>query len=100
MLESEDEAEDDPTHSLFGHALANSVELNLSLPFVKFYRATEPLSRSLPLVVHHKERIVRQICQALTAPRNEIDLAGETILESVQAFLQTGSADCPDACLV
>lgn len=83
MLESEDEAEDDATHSLFGHALANSAQLNLSLPFARFYKALEPLSRSLPLVVHHRERIVKQLCQALLAPRNEIELAGETILESV-----------------
>ncbi|KAK4055206.1 U3 snoRNP protein [Microbotryomycetes sp. JL201] len=83
MLEGEDEAlaTDNEAHSLFGHALAQSHLNNLSLPFVKFYRAVEPKARSLPLVVHYRDDIVLAICSSLTLPLHDVELCGETILD-------------------
>lgn len=81
MLEGEEEAEGDETHSLFGTALGRSALINLTLPFIKFSRQVEPRSRSLPLVIHHREKIVGAICEALKGPQAEVELCGEAILE-------------------
>lgn len=76
-----DQGQVDETHSLFSHALISSCLLNLSLPFVAFFRSLEPKSRSLPLVVHHRNDIVKSICTTLLSPAAQVDLCGETILE-------------------
>jgi len=81
MLEREEEAEGDDQHSLFGHALANTQLINLSLPFIAFSRSIEPKTRSLPLVVHHRHAIVQAICYAMRASKREVELCGEHILE-------------------
>lgn len=81
MLEGEEEAADDQTHSLFGTGLQRSALINLTLPFIKFFRAVEPRSRSLPLVIHHREMIVGAICEALKGPQHDVELCGESILE-------------------
>lgn len=83
MLEGEDEAGEDETHSLFGTALGRSSLINLSLPFIAFSRSIEPKTRSLPLVIHHREVIVEAVCSALRSSAHDIELCGETILESV-----------------
>ncbi|GAA6061993.1 hypothetical protein JCM10212_004271 [Sporobolomyces blumeae] len=81
MLEGEDEADDDEMHSLFGHALHQSLLINLSLPFNRFTRKIEKWTRSLPLVVHFRKEIVESICTVLAGPSHDVDLCGETILD-------------------
>jgi U3 small nucleolar RNA-associated protein 20 len=81
MLEGEDEAGEDETHSLFGTALGRSSLINLSLPFIAFSRSIEPKTRSLPLVIHHREAIVEAVCRVLRSSAHDIELCGETILE-------------------
>ncbi|KAK4705352.1 hypothetical protein P7C70_g863, partial [Phenoliferia sp. Uapishka_3] len=81
MLEDEAAAGDDETHSLFAHALATSAQLNLSLPFIAFSRAVESKSRSLPLVIHHREVIVQAVCSALRGPQVDVALCGEHIMD-------------------
>ncbi|BGP12578.1 hypothetical protein JCM10213_004835 [Rhodosporidiobolus nylandii] len=81
MLEGEEEAEDDAMHSLFGHALAQSQLINLSLPFVRFQKKVEKWSRSLPLVVHFRRELVEAFCEALGAGTKDLELLGETLLD-------------------
>ncbi|GAA5834879.1 hypothetical protein JCM11251_002051 [Rhodosporidiobolus azoricus] len=81
MLEGEDEAEDDTMHSLFGHALAQSQLINLSLPFVRFSKKVEKWSRSLPLVVHFRKELVEAVCEALSNGMHDTELLGETVLD-------------------
>lgn len=81
MLEGEEEAGEDETHSLFGTALARSSLINLSLPFLAFSRPVQPKARSLPLVIHHRQAIVEAICSVLRSSSKEVELCGETILE-------------------
>ncbi|GAA5897320.1 hypothetical protein JCM6882_001857 [Rhodosporidiobolus microsporus] len=81
MLEGEDEAEDDAMHSLFGHALAQSQLINLSLPFVRFSKKVEKWSRSLPLVLHFRQELVEAVCEALSSGTHEVELLGETLLD-------------------
>lgn len=69
------------THSLFSHALNASCLLNLSLPFIAFYRSLEPKCRSLPLVIHNRDTIVKIICATLRGPTTQVELCGETLLE-------------------
>ena len=82
-LEGDDAGGVDETHSLFSHSLGASCLLNLTLPFIAFFRSLEPLSRSLPLVVHHRENIVKTICATLRASPASVELCGESILEYV-----------------
>ncbi|GAA5945352.1 hypothetical protein JCM3775_002195 [Rhodotorula graminis] len=81
MLEGEDIAEGDDMHTLFGHALQQSQLINLSLPFVRFSRKVERMSRSLPLVVHYRRDLVQAICEVLSGGSKEVELAGETVLD-------------------
>jgi U3 small nucleolar RNA-associated protein 20 len=81
MLEGEEEGKEDEMHSLFGHALQQSLLINLSIPFNRFNRKIEKSTRSLPLVVHFRKEIVEALCEVLAGPSNEVELCGETILE-------------------
>ncbi|KAI5475348.1 Armadillo-type fold domain containing protein [Pseudohyphozyma bogoriensis] len=92
MLEDEAAGVDDETHSLFGHALATSALLNLSLPFTAFSRVVEPKSRSLPLVIHHRDAIVTAICAALRAKQSDLELSGEHILDLLPSLITDLSA--------
>lgn len=80
-IEGEDAAGVDETHSLFSHSLGASCLLNLTLPFIAFFRLLEPRSRSLPLVVYHREAIVKTICSTLRGKTSDVELCGESILE-------------------
>ena len=80
-LEGDDAGGVDETHSLFSHSLGASCLLNLTLPFIAFFRSLEPLSRSLPLVVYHRENIIKTICATLRASPASVELCGESILE-------------------
>jgi U3 small nucleolar RNA-associated protein 20 len=81
MLEGEEEAGTDETHSLFAHSLSRSALINLSLPFIAFSRNVEPKARSLPLVIHHRHAIVTAICSAMRGAQKDVELCGEAILE-------------------
>ncbi|GAA5969246.1 hypothetical protein JCM11641_007524 [Rhodosporidiobolus odoratus] len=81
MLEGEEEAEDDTMHSLFGHALAQSQLINLSLPFVRFSKKVEKWTRSLPLVVHFRKEITEAVCEAMSSGTKDLELLGETLLD-------------------
>ncbi|GAA6011855.1 hypothetical protein JCM11491_000772 [Sporobolomyces phaffii] len=81
MLEGEDEGKEDEMHSLFGHALQQSLLINLSIPFNRFNRKIEKWTRSLPLVVHFRKDIVEALCEVLAGPSHEVELCGETILD-------------------
>ncbi|GAA5862548.1 hypothetical protein JCM1840_004222 [Sporobolomyces johnsonii] len=81
MLEGEDEAKDDEMHSLFGHALQQSLLINLSLPFGRFSKKVEKSARSLPLVVHFRKDLVEAVCEVLAGPTKDVELCGETILD-------------------
>lgn len=81
MLEGEDEGRDDEMHTLFGHALQQSLLINLSIPFNRFHRRIEKWTRSLPLVVHFRKEIVETLCEVLAGPSHDVELCGETILE-------------------
>ncbi|GAA5903256.1 hypothetical protein JCM8208_002254 [Rhodotorula glutinis] len=81
MLEGEDVADGDDMHTLFGHALQQSQLINLSLPFVRFSRKVERMSRSLPLVVHYRRDLVQAVCEVLSGGSKEVELAGETVLD-------------------
>lgn len=80
-LAKEDETSTQQT--LFGTALESTTLLNLSRPFVTFWRKTEKISKSLPLVVHHRDEIVDALCEGLRAPPGDLLLVGETLLECV-----------------
>ncbi|EGU13301.1 hypothetical protein RTG_00465 [Rhodotorula toruloides ATCC 204091] len=82
QLEGEDEAQEDDMHTLFGHALQQSQLIDLSLPFGRFSRKVDKWSRSLPLVVHYKKEIVEAVCEALSSGSKDVELCGETILDS------------------
>ncbi|GAA5956052.1 hypothetical protein JCM21900_002578 [Sporobolomyces salmonicolor] len=81
MLEGEEEAKDDEMHSLFGHALQQSLLINLSLPFGRFFKKVEKSARSLPLVVHFRKDLVEAVCEVLAGPTKDVELCGETILD-------------------
>lgn len=82
MLEGEEDAtEDDEQHSGFATALNRSGLINLSLPFIAFFRTVEPKARTLPLVIHHRDKIVEAVCSALKSNQKDVELSGETILE-------------------
>ncbi|GAA5994163.1 hypothetical protein JCM5350_006337 [Sporobolomyces pararoseus] len=83
MLEGEEEGREDEMHSLFGHALHQSLLINLSIPFNRFNRKIEKSTRSLPLVVHFRKEIVEAICEVLAGPSHEVELCGETILDLI-----------------
>ncbi|KAL7340922.1 armadillo-type protein [Rhodotorula toruloides] len=82
QLEGEDEAQEDDMHTLFGHALQQSELIDLSLPFGRFSRKVDKWSRSLPLVVHYKKEIVEAVCEVLSSGSKDVELCGETILDS------------------
>lgn len=86
-LEGDDADGVDETHSLFSHSLGASCLLNLTLPFISFFRSLEPCSRSLPLVIHHRERIIKTICATLRGPAASVELCGETILDLLPPFI-------------
>lgn len=90
MLEGDDAAGVDETHSLFAHALTTSALLNLSLPFIAFSRSIEPKARSLPLVIHHRQAIVAAICSTLRGKKNDVELCGEQVLEYVPSTRSEG----------
>ncbi|BGP36520.1 U3 snoRNP protein [Rhodotorula kratochvilovae] len=81
MLEGEDEADADDMHTLFGHALQQSQLINLSLPFIRFTRTVERMSRSLPLVVHYRRELIEAVCELLSSGSKELELAGESVLD-------------------
>ncbi|GAA6031952.1 hypothetical protein JCM8097_003358 [Rhodosporidiobolus ruineniae] len=82
QLEGEDEAgDDDAMHSLFGHALQQSLLINLSLPFVRFSKKVDKWSRSLPLVVHFRKELLEAFCEALSSSSKDVELLGETLLD-------------------
>lgn len=77
----------------FASALQDASLGNLSIPFNKLYRTIEPWSRSLPLLVHHKEKIIDACCAALTIqladedPKDDLDIDSQTskLHQSAQA---------------
>ncbi|KAG0148535.1 hypothetical protein CROQUDRAFT_75385 [Cronartium quercuum f. sp. fusiforme G11] len=72
----------------FSSALQDASLDNLSTPFAKLHRRIEPLSRSLPLLVHHKEQVIDACCTALTIQTSDED----EINEEPQKLLQAQSS--------
>lgn len=71
--------DDDPddlaaTPSLFSQALSRAALSDLSLPLQQLNRRVAKLSRSLPLLVHHREEVVEAVCRTL---RLEVDGNGD-----------------------
>lgn len=57
----------------FSSALKNATLENLSIPFTKLYRTIEPITRSLPLLLHHKDQVINACCAALTIQLGDED---------------------------
>ena len=77
-------------------ALAELALLNTSLPFLHLHRTLYRLTRSLPLIVHHRLKIAQTLIATLSNP-NRIDLAlsASHTIDVVPAFIQSLSPD-PD----
>ncbi|GAA94920.1 uncharacterized protein L969DRAFT_89878 [Mixia osmundae IAM 14324] len=71
----------------FSKQLASLVLLNTTTPFVIFSRQVAPASRSLPLIVHHRHRIVKSIVDALAGPGSA--LCADAVIELIPQFLNT-----------
>ncbi|EGG04265.1 uncharacterized protein MELLADRAFT_108574 [Melampsora larici-populina 98AG31] len=79
------ELEDKDGHDChFSPALKNATLENLSIPFTKLYRNIEPITRSLPLLLHHKDQVIDACCAALT-----IQLGDEDENDDSQPFPKT-----------
>ena len=70
----------------FGTALQEWNELNLSLPFQAFYERVAPMSRSLVLLLHHRDAVVQTIDAALTFQTPQSWLAWDALLDLVPRF--------------
>ena len=77
-------------------ALAELALLNTSQPFQALQRSLYSLTRSLPLIVHHRHKIARTLIEAMTNP-NRVDLAlsASHTIDLLPAFIQSLSPD-PD----
>lgn len=81
-------------------ALAELSLLNTSLPFQSLHRTLYPLTRSLPLILHHRLKIARTLVEALTNPvRTQLALSASHTIDVVPAFIQSLSPD-PDFALL
>ncbi|KAI8452196.1 hypothetical protein BY996DRAFT_4584890 [Phakopsora pachyrhizi] len=66
----QDDKGDHQSH--FYAALQTAAVENLSIPFSQLFKSIEPLSRSLPLLIYHKEQIVKECCLALVVQDSQL----------------------------
>ncbi|KAH9449426.1 hypothetical protein KEM48_009240 [Puccinia striiformis f. sp. tritici PST-130] len=60
------ELEDKKEHECHFTSTLQTASLdNLSIPFRRLHRTIEPITRSLPLLIHHQEQVVHACCEAL-----------------------------------
>lgn len=77
-------------------ALAELALLNTSQPFQTLQRNLYSLTRSLPLIVHHRQKIAKLLVAAMTNPnRVELALSASHTVDLLPAFIQSLSPD-PD----
>lgn len=86
--EDDDEADEDGISRLhaktsFGIALQSWRELNLSLPFTLILQQIQPLSASLPMLLHHQETITRLLKEGLLANYRDSYLGYEPLLDLI-----------------
>lgn len=96
--EEDDDFEDEALHAktAFGIAIQAWRELNLSLPFTSFAQDIQPLSLSLPLLLHNQERITSALSSALQVRYHDSYLAFEPALDLIPRLAQDlGSAFMP-----
>lgn len=67
----------------FGIALQSWRELNLSLPFTLILEQIQPLSASLPMLLHHQETIARLLKEGLLASYRDSYLGYEPLLDLI-----------------
>lgn len=67
----------------FGIALQTWRELNLSLPFASLLQRIQPLSQSLPLMLHNQEQVTRCLCDTLDATQSDSYLGYEPVLDLI-----------------
>lgn len=91
QVDSDSEDEDDSegerpelhAKTSFGIALLSWKELNLSLPFTLIAQQMQPLSLSLPMLLHHQATIARLLGEGLDAKHRDSYLGYEPLLDLV-----------------
>jgi U3 small nucleolar RNA-associated protein 20 len=77
-------------------ALAELALLNTSIPFHTLHKALYPITRSLPLILHHKQSIANLLVKALSIPdRVDLALSVPHIIDIIPSFIQCLTPD-PD----
>lgn len=77
-------------------ALAELALLNTSIPFHTLHKSLYPITRSLPLILHHKQSIANLLVKALTIPdRVDLALSAPHIIDIIPSFIQCLTPD-PD----
>lgn len=102
---SDDESEEDASidgeadlhaKTSFGIALQTWKELNLSLPFTSLVQRIQPLSLSLPLLLHNQEKIAKLLHDTLSDTYPDSYLAYEPALDLIPRLANDlGSAFLP-----
>lgn len=77
-------------------ALAEVALLNTSIPFQNLHKALYPITRSLPLILHHKQTIADILIKALSiGDRVDLALSAPHIIDLIPSFIQCLTPD-PD----
>lgn len=75
-------------------ALAELGLLNTSIPFQALHRAMYPITRSLPLILHHKQTIADLLVKALTNPDHvDLALSAPQTIDLIPSFIQCLTPD-------
>lgn len=75
-------------------ALAELALLNTTLPFQTVHKALYPITRSLPLILYHKQSIANILVKALTSEdRVELALAAPHTIDLIPSFIQCLTPD-------
>ncbi|PWN44412.1 hypothetical protein IE81DRAFT_310637 [Ceraceosorus guamensis] len=89
LMDVDDDLDDEATadavfsETSFGRALAGWRELNLSLPFTSFAQQAAPLAQTLPLLLHHREKVSSLLADLLTSHHPDAWLAYDAAIDLV-----------------
>ncbi|WFD32664.1 U3 snoRNP protein [Malassezia sp. CBS 17886] len=70
----------------FGAALREWSDLNLCLPFQRFYARAMPMAQSLVLLLHHRDEIAQLLDEALTLQEPSAWLAWDAVIDLMPRF--------------
>ncbi|CEH17868.1 DRIM (Down-regulated in metastasis)-like proteins [Ceraceosorus bombacis] len=89
IMDVDDDLDDEATadavfsETSFGRALTGWRELNLSLPFTSFAQQAAPLAQTLPLLLHHREKVSSLLADLLTSHHPDAWLAYDAAIDLV-----------------